>query len=317
VTEPNDKFLDEYLRRESPVSQHYRELEADAVPPELDAAVLAQARAAVEKPKVGKPRWTQWAAPLAIAASAVMAVAVVLDIGVQEEVRLPAPLTETTVEPPATAPQVQEAPAAAPDEPVAAAPPPMPQAAPMPAPASAPAEDIRAQRERAERAMQAERAARAAVQSDRAASARRLESGRVSQAEAEAQRKAAVESVVVSSSRPPQQAMGELPVVVLAEPAENQSLAVQVAPPKLDVPSDASGADSPVTAAAERPAAATAAFAPAAPPHLEPQEWLERIRRLRQEGKVLEADEQWREFVAAYPDYEVEKTDPARPTDAR
>jgi hypothetical protein len=316
VTEPNDKFLDEYLRRESSVSQRYRELEADAVPPELDAAVLAQARAAVEKPKAGKPRWMRWTAPLAIAASAVMAIAVVLDIGVQE-VRMPAPVTEA--EAPEMAPQVYEAP----EEPVAAAappPPPMPQAAPAPAPAPAPAsasaEDIRAQRERAERAMQSERAARAAVQSERAASARRLESGRVSQAEAEAQRKAAVESVVVSSSRPPQQAMGELPVVVLAEPAENQSLAVQVAPPKLDVPSNASGADSPVTAAAERPAA-TAAFAPAAPPHLEPQAWLKQIRRLRQEGKVLEADEQWREFVAAYPDYEVEKTDPARPEDAR
>jgi hypothetical protein len=72
-----------------------------------------------------------------------------------------------------------------------------------------------------------------------------------------------------------------------------------------------------VTAAADRPAAAAPAFAPSAPPRLEPQVWLEKIRRLRQEGKILEADEQWREFVATYPDYEVEKTDSARPSDAR
>jgi hypothetical protein len=48
-------------------------------------------------------------------------------------------------------------------------------------------------------------------------------------------------------------------------------------------------------------------------PRLEPAAWLEQIRTLRREGKVVEADDRWREFVAAYPDFEVDAKDPARP----
>jgi hypothetical protein len=51
----------------------------------------------------------------------------------------------------------------------------------------------------------------------------------------------------------------------------------------------------------------------AEPPRLPPEAWLQQIRELRRAGKTLEADEQWRQFSASYPEFEVSESDPARP----
>jgi hypothetical protein len=46
----------------------------------------------------------------------------------------------------------------------------------------------------------------------------------------------------------------------------------------------------------------------------DPEAWLKDIRQLRADNKQEEADREWRRFLAAYPDYEVAETDTARET---
>jgi negative regulator of sigma E activity len=80
----DDKALDEYLKGGSPVSQRYRELGADAVPGEVDRLVLQHARAAVAKPKPAH-NWRRWSVPVALAASVVLVVTILLDPGVKQQ----------------------------------------------------------------------------------------------------------------------------------------------------------------------------------------------------------------------------------------
>lgn len=271
MSEPNDKLLDEYLRGESPVSQRYRELEAENVPPQLDAAVLAQAHAAVAQRK-RKPSWVRWGAPLALAASAVMAVAIVLEVGVQDEVRLPAPRLEQ----PVSAERAQEARVVeeiSPDVPAEAQrvlDVPLPQAqlgAPPPVEIAEP--------------KKAEPAAPAFVPQPTA--------GTPAPAQAEQ------DSAVAKS------AADERARERASSAAPNEAEAVPARP----------GA---TPAISRRASYSTVTAAPAQEaPRLSAEEWLERIRALRREGKVLEADEQWREFVKTYPDVVVSETDSARP----
>jgi hypothetical protein len=96
---PEDEKFEAYLQRDGEVSQRYRELGGRAVPPALDAKVLRQAREHSERMhERGLRRWLRWGAPLAVAATALIAVSVVLQPGVRE----------------AAAPRASRAPAAAP-----------------------------------------------------------------------------------------------------------------------------------------------------------------------------------------------------------
>lgn len=102
MSEPiDDKALDEYLSGRSQISQHYRALAdgvRDTVPPELDRRILAQARDAVAQAEAApvdglarlrtkRRRLMQWGVPAALAASAVLVVSIVIQSGVQHEVR--------------------------------------------------------------------------------------------------------------------------------------------------------------------------------------------------------------------------------------
>lgn len=75
-----DAGLEDYLARRSSLSRRYRELEDDAPPPELDARVLAEARRAVEQSNTHRTRSMRWRAPLAVAATVLLTVAVVLEV---------------------------------------------------------------------------------------------------------------------------------------------------------------------------------------------------------------------------------------------
>lgn len=291
MSDPNDKLLDEYLRRESPVSQRYRELEAEDVPPQLDAAILSQARAAVEQRAVRKPSWLKWGAPLALAASAVMVVAIVLEVGVQEEVRLPEAQIERASAPAERSPEayvveqmIQEAPVAVPMAPAAET-----QADAVieePVTASDDQDAVKPQ-----------------------APTTAPQAGVASSSEAEAaksivrepiRRRAVADSVKLDAPPPPPDAeASERRTAARREQAEESRDAMfkRSVPPPAAAPS--------VTT--------VSAAAPVAGPRLEPEAWLERIRELRREGKAIEADEQWREFEKAYPQYEVSETDAARP----
>jgi len=87
VSDPIDsKALDEYLKGNSEISRRYREIGSEDVPPELDRRVLDEARAAVASGRSGRSRsWLRWSAPLALAASVVLVVTVVIESGVQND----------------------------------------------------------------------------------------------------------------------------------------------------------------------------------------------------------------------------------------
>jgi hypothetical protein len=78
-----------------------------------------------------------------------------------------------------------------------------------------------------------------------------------------------------------------------------------------DVPAAASRS-TPITVTSA-PVAAPPPVPTAQVPRLPPEAWLESIRTLRRAGKVIEADQQWREFRESYPQFEVSEKDSARP----
>jgi hypothetical protein len=98
--ELNDEEFNEYLGRESQVSQHYRELLDRSVPPLLEQRILQQARTARAARKPATPRWLQWGAPLAVAASALLAVTILLR-STPDDLALKAPATQPAAESPA------------------------------------------------------------------------------------------------------------------------------------------------------------------------------------------------------------------------
>jgi len=89
----DDTELAQYLERQSEYSARYRAIrrdtDADTVPPELDRLVLAQAdgkaaaRQIAPAPRWRRLDWRRMSAPLAIAAAAVFAVTVVMEMGDQ------------------------------------------------------------------------------------------------------------------------------------------------------------------------------------------------------------------------------------------
>lgn len=64
------------------VRRSYRSLPHDEVPPEVDARVLEAARIALAQRR--RPAWLRWSAPIALAASVLVVVAVVLDPGARK-----------------------------------------------------------------------------------------------------------------------------------------------------------------------------------------------------------------------------------------
>ncbi|HVF18322.1 MAG TPA: hypothetical protein VNA21_15480 [Steroidobacteraceae bacterium] len=301
MTQPqDDKTLEEYLHRDSAVSQHYRKLDVDVVPPALDSAVLAQASEALRASHTKKkPAWTRWSAPLALAATVVLGVAIVLEIGVDERVAAPSAQVEMTA---AEAP-ASDATAATAIEEVTEQPRMFSEDPKLDAPAAAPAAPRQA-RERTESAVGNE-AKREAMINENAAE---------KPSEPLAQDVAPPPATPVASSRDQQFS------VTSARPAESEKRANEA---RRDQPITASASAPPARAvnqmetSAPLDAVAGAVTNPqqAAPaaPRLQPEPWLEQIRTLRREGKVLEADEQWQQFVASYPAFSVERDDLARP----
>lgn len=93
----DDRLLDEYLRGDSPLSRVYRETGKEEPPAHVDAAILAQAKAAITTHRGGKPRWLM---PLSLAATVVLSVGVVLLMSKQGV--SPVPTETPSVAPPVT-----------------------------------------------------------------------------------------------------------------------------------------------------------------------------------------------------------------------
>jgi hypothetical protein len=68
---PDDRELEQYLKGGSKLSRRYRDASSESAPPELDEAILAQARAELRRKPAGINRWL---APVALAASLVLGV---------------------------------------------------------------------------------------------------------------------------------------------------------------------------------------------------------------------------------------------------
>lgn len=335
MSDPDDKALDEYLRHGSEVSQRYREISTDVVPPELDRRVLEQARAAITSSKSRRRAWARWSAPLALAASAVLALAVVIESGVQQEA---APEIATQMQR-----EQQAKPALDPAQERAAAQ--SDTAADAESRLSSSAADLQSA------APSAAVAAPAPVEARDTRDVKPEGSAQVESVTTTGQgRRGGQESVTPVAVIPDtlttiasREAVADQPPA----PPIDQSIAEERAGPHADpsakpreatarrgeypraFPAPAASA-SPVHADVEevaraqrqrdgvpsaaaiesRPAPASAAPTPAQYP--DPERWLEEIRRLRAAGRSEEADRAWRRFEAAFPQHVVAPDDAAR-----
>jgi hypothetical protein len=293
---PDEQQLDEYLQGGSSVSQQYRQLRSADVPAELDRLVLRQAQDAVKLTRPAKSRtWMRWSAPLAVAASAVLVVAIVIESGVQDEVmlsskpasapaptleakrkseaadsdlsesaavemRMPSPSEQTPAIPPR---DVAPAYADAPEAPVSAAAPPPPPEMDRPS-----REEPRRER-------------------------------RVAPPPQAAPMRSPPETVVVNA-----QAFKQAQHALAANSA-SPSMAEQHAGPRDTVP-QTTAISTTADAVAEREQAEELQQ------YSDPELWLRDIRQLRKDDKQADADREWRRFREAFPAYEVEESDTAR-----
>jgi hypothetical protein len=308
VSSSDDKAFDEYLGRESQVSQRYRALEADAVPEHLDAKVLAQAKDALaeaadelSRVRSRRRRLLQWSVPAAVAASALLVVSIVIRSGTQHEITPVASPSQVSAPPP---PRPMESPAAKPERAekqqsptVVMIAPPRDAVTEFSSLARAPASESTARSDASNSAAREEAVVSglssgfqteptvplpaAAPPSAAAALAREQDSFEERSAQrvqdvpalqAKRERQTELEQVTVTSSRP----------VVAAQDAPMAISSVQAE-------------DIVVTAARRDPAL-----------------WLEYIRELRRDGKDADADEEWKQFREAYPEHPVGETDIAR-----
>jgi len=325
VSDPIDsKALDEYLKGGSDISRALRGIGSAEVPPELDRRVLDEARAAVASGSGGRSRsWLRWSAPLALAASVVLVVTVVIESGVQNDASVTT-LQEVTdkarvvqqrqLEESKLREQVAQQPAQLRKSQFAPEPPAVmvPQAPPAPVPAAVPP------------------AAFAKVEAERANS--------VAPEEVRVGARALGDQSLATSPVTVDTATIDSPAPQIAAEQPAPSLAASVSARKEAEPATAEGdsADdlSSVSVTGTRvrravrtagPHGATSGSAlsretrPAADEDAEqsdlrsdPQKWLESIRELRRAGKIEEADRAWQDFHKAFPNFPVADDDLAR-----
>ena len=313
MSEPIDKTLEEYLGRESQLSKRYRALAADEVPAELDSLVLAQARQAVAaKPASSrkKPAWMRWTPPLALAASMVLVISIVIESGTQHEVTRDLAVT-------------------------------MPQSAPPPQAAN---DSAAKRRNDAQSAEPQQLSAIEREQSGAGAASEALQAQAPKEADVapdrdpvtvELKKSVALPAAFAPEMPPPATEIAVPPpapvsaIVTAAnigDAEQRRREAVAVAD------SDAASVDE-IAVTSSRVQAVRAAGQGAGPRgtvtspveesqareallqrvrESDPQRWLEYIRELRRENKGGQADREWRSFIKAYPDYTVDEKDVAR-----
>ncbi|HWK73575.1 MAG TPA: hypothetical protein VNQ81_04845 [Povalibacter sp.] len=347
MSEPiDDKAFDEYLSGRSQISQRYRALHDDAhetVPPALDRRILAQARDAIGQAettpvddlaqlRTKRRRLMQWSVPAALAASAVLVISIVVRSGVQHEVRavnVPPVAAPVAAAPPAPPPpsavaKQQSTGASAQDGVVLIAPPqnavtefsplaPPPAAVAKEAPSvrrmaspPAPAPLKEASKSSGQASASAEAAAaganRAHVPSERAptpvGSTEQRAVAAAPQVTSPIENSARYEPAAASPRAEREQ--DDLSAVAVTSATRQMSMASDGATSSAPAP----GAVEKSPRSDEQPGSVEL--------HGDPQRWLEHIRELRRNDKQAEADSDWKEFRARYPDYPVTETDVAR-----
>jgi hypothetical protein len=303
---PDEQQLDDYMKGGSNVSQQYRQLHHAEVPADLDRLVLNQAHDAVKSTRPAKSRtWMRWTAPLALAASAVLVVSIVIESGVRDgEVLMSAPASAPAQ---VAAPMEAKREAADSDAAGNAA---IEMRMPEPAPAAA----------RANRAPQVAPPKAEVVVQDKAYSPPQLPSAEFANeipvpppaapSLAEPDRSRSIKSdapavandaqpsvsraVDVSAFKEAEQAIARQGVT---STAIQQSAAVPAAAPAREVAADA--------VAEEEKSQALQQYS-------DPELWLRDIRQLRRENQKEQADKEWRRFRVQFPDYVIDEGDTAR-----
>ena len=317
----DDKTLAEYLNRDSEFSRRYRALETDAVPTDLDDLVVREAANQATRTSGNRLRtWRRLTAPLAAAATVVLAISVVIqnqrDHSVPE-VKQASALKETV-------PVAQEQ--------LGATNAPAPTDRPVVIPKATIANEQGTLKTVAQKSK--DQKSKEVVSSP--AAAKKENRTRVAE--------------TISPQQEPSPASLSATTQPRAENVEStpQRFAMQDAD-RTDAPQGASAARSPArpaapssqaidiseiivtaqrrtrstnTAAGPRGTIGRATFEPREPTEAEtaklvresdPVRWLNYIRDLRAEKKNRDADREWRRFIEAYPRYFVADDDAARP----
>lgn len=306
MTEPTDKQLpdeqlDEYLKGDSDVSLQYRRLHSPDVTAELDNLVLRQAEAAVKPHLSGRrrPAWIRWSAPLAVAASAIVVLSIVVETGLHDETMVmhaPAPgqakreRAQDESDASANSEPLRRAPAGAANAPGFIAP--SAPAAPPPAPvyiepkmAEPPAMEVYVP-EFVDPAP-----ASAAIQATPPAPRAPAEVDSASTADASSETRQSVSSAAAEAERQLQETS--------AASAERKATSGATSDSRTEE----------ITASRR----AISAEMPASPrTYTDPEAWLKDIRQLRSENKQSAADAEWRRFLTTFPNYKVADDDPAR-----
>jgi hypothetical protein len=271
----DEQALEEYLKGGSSVSQRYRESAADVVPAHLDERVLALARAASTQ-RAKSRRWLRWTAPLAVAASALLALSVVLDQGAREHAAVSAVEAPSQLKPDS---RFEE------------------RAANVPSAEHQPASPPQASKSEAPPAVRVPEASPAFVSPSDADRADEAEEMRASKLKQRVERESASvrRSEELAASTPAPRLAPEEAVVT------SQARSIQGATSRA------------VSAVTTMDAASDDVSAPAAEVReADPELWLSQIRKLREQGKNEDADQEWKRFREAYPDYPVAESDVAK-----
>ncbi len=276
MSDPIDiKALDEYLKRGSDISQRYRELGGVDVPPELDRRVLAEARAAVAGGGAARSRsWLRWSAPVALAASVVLVVAVVIESPVQDETIAIQPASEAVRESDHAEEYelLEESAQARKSEPELQVL--VPEQPAAPPPASAPKAELK----RADKAPVVEQVAVNAAAPD--------------------EQSFATAPVAVEDSSATASISAEVQEVAVTGARQRRS-AGRTAGPRNTISGSAFRSETRPTADADAEQS-------------DPAKWLEEIRELRRVGRTAEADQAWERFREAFPNFPVAEDDVAR-----
>lgn len=325
---PDEQQLDDYLRGGSAVSQQYRQLRSADVPSELDRLVLRQAQDAVQSRPAKSRTWMRWAGPLALAASAVLVVSIVIESGVHEETYLAVPVS-APVDLPARqeaqrSEQAQDKAAAGaaadsnlvpivpvePEELKDAAPAMILPEAPASAPAPAPAE-------KRALAIQESPPPPAPVAPQFTSPPPPSEPAAETPADLKRREQAAAYAenpVTTANSRPAAvPARARAPSQDREQDVSRELEEVAVSGIRRPERQRTSGPRNTIAAPTAAESANNADERADQPRNYsDPEQWLRDIRKLRKQNKHEEADREWLRFRYVFPNYEVAETDPAR-----
>ncbi|HSO07065.1 MAG TPA: tetratricopeptide repeat protein [Pelomicrobium sp.] len=272
MTEPRERDeLDDYLEGESALTRAYRDAARAEPPPALDAEIRAAAANAVTTRRSGLERWR---VPLAVAAALVVSVTVAL-------------LVEREPPPPGAPPAADEYSAPPPRAPEPKA---SEAEAPQPRDAEAPATAAGEARTKSEAA--------APMREQRAPAAQRPEGSAPPPA-------TTAEPAAPSVQQGPPAAAAPAPAPTAPKAVqEGAAPSAPMSAPSGRAEEKAFGDAAAESAKRQRAAPAASGLAKEAPAP-EPEAWIERIRALAREGRTVEARDELRRFLRAYPDHPV------------